>query len=313
VESLRSLISLREDVEGALASGRPVIALESTIIAHGMPYPRNVDTALRAEAEAQAAGVLAATIAILEGRIRIGLTSDEIEALARGSDVLKVSRRDLAFAVAGKHTGATTVCATMIAAHLAGLTVFATGGIGGVHRGGEQSLDVSADLVELSRTPVIVVSAGAKAILDLPRTLEYLETLGVPVVGYRTRHFPAFYSADSGLILDCSADTPEEIASLYRTQRALGLSQGVLVANPVPREHEIPREEMDRTVERALHDMTDRGVTGKAVTPFLLARVVELSGGAALETNVQLLLANVRLAAGIARALSAEQSSGPNA
>jgi pseudouridine-5'-phosphate glycosidase len=268
-----------------------------------MPYPRNVETALRAEAEARKAGALAATIAVLDGRIRVGLTGDEIEALGSSSDVLKVSRRDLGYALAGKHTGATTVCATMIAAHLAGIAVFATGGIGGVHRGGEDSLDVSADLVELSRTPVVVVSAGAKAILDLGRTLEYLETLGVPVVGYRTRSFPAFYSADSGLPLDCSAETPEEIAALYRSQQALGLSQGVLVANPVPLQHEIPRPVMDRTIERALQDLADGGITGKAVTPFLLSRVVELSGGAALETNVQLLLSNVRLGAEIAVAL----------
>jgi pseudouridine-5'-phosphate glycosidase len=308
VETLRSLISLRRDVRGALAAGRPVVALESTIIAHGMPYPRNVETALRAEAEAKVAGVVPATIGILDGRIRVGLTPEEIESLGSAEGVLKVSRRDLAYALAGKHTGATTVSATMLAAHLAGLEVFATGGIGGVHRGAERSLDVSADLVELSRTPVVVVSAGAKAILDLAKTLEYLETQGVPVVGYRTRVFPAFYSVDSGLPLECSADSPEEIAALFRTQRALGLSQGVLVANPVPPEHEIPREAMERMIEEALRDMAAREITGKEVTPYLLSRVVALSGGAALDTNVQLLLANVRLACGIARALSPEGS-----
>jgi pseudouridine-5'-phosphate glycosidase len=304
VETLRSLISLRPDVRSALAAGRPVIALESTIIAHGMPYPRIVETALKAEAEATVGGVVAATIGILDGRICVGLTHDQIERLGHAGDVLKVSRRDLAFALAGKHPGATTVCATMLAAHLAGLQVFATGGIGGVHRGAGDSFDVSADLLELSRTPVVVVSAGAKAILDLAKTLEYLETQGVPVVGYRTRRFPAFYSVDSGLELDCAVDSPEEIASLMRTQRALGLSQGILVANPVPREHEIPREKMERSIEQALRDMAARGISGKAVTPYLLSRVVELSGGAALETNVRLLLSNVHLACGIARALS---------
>lgn len=312
-ESLRDIVSIREDVRSALAAGLPVIALESTIIAHGMPYPRNVETALQAEATARAAGVLAATVGILDGRVRVGLTRDEIETLARADDVIKVSRRDFAFAVAEGRTGATTVCGTMLAAGLAGIPVFATGGIGGVHRGAEQSLDISADLLELARTPVIVVSAGAKAILDLPKTLEYLETQGVPVVGYRTGSFPAFYSCESDLPLDLRADSPEQIAALYRTHRALGLSQGILVANPVPREHEVPREAMEGHIRRALQDLESQGISGKAVTPFLLARIVELSGGRALETNVQLLLSNVRLAGEVAWALSREGGVGRTA
>lgn len=311
MDRLYSLLSVREDVRAALGSGRPVIALESTIIAHGMPYPRNVQTALRAEAEASSAGALAATVGLLEGRIRVGLTPDEIERLAHAGGVMKASRRDFAFALAGKHTGATTVCGTMIAAHLAGIAVFATGGIGGVHRGAAQSFDISADLLELARTPVIVVSAGAKAILDLPKTLEYLETQGVPVIGYQTRRFPAFYSSDSGLDLDLFADTPEEVALVYRIQRALGLSAGILIANPVPKEHEIPREAMEGYIREATQDLERNAIHGKAVTPFLLSRIVELSGGAALETNVQLLLANVRLACAIACALDPEGGGGP--
>ena len=310
VGGFQDLLSVREDVGAALASGRPVVALESTIIAHGMPYPRNVETALQAEAEARAGGALAATVGILDGRLCIGLTHEQIERLAHAGDVMKVSRRDFALALSAKRAGATTVCGTMLAAHLAGIPVFATGGIGGVHRGAQQSFDISADLLELARTPVIVVSAGAKAILDLAKTLEFLETRGVPVIGYRTRCFPAFYSSESDLELDLGADTPQQVAEIYRTQRALGLSQGLLVANPVAREHEIPRDVMEGYIREALKSLDEQGVSGKAVTPFLLSRIVELSGQAALETNVQLLLNNVRLASGIARALSPESGAG---
>jgi pseudouridine-5'-phosphate glycosidase len=299
---MKEVLRLSRDVQAALAAGRPVVAFESTIISHGMPYPRNVETALAAEEIARAAGVTPATVAVLDGRIAVGLDRAEVERLATEKGLLKISRRDLSTAVGLGKSGATTVSATMIAARMAGIGVFATGGIGGVHRGAGETFDISADLAELACTRVCVVSAGAKAILDLPRTLEALETLGVPVVGYRTSEFPAFYSRSSGLALGLRADTPQEIAALLGAQSALGLPQGILVANPIPAEWEIPREEMEGFVEEALAELQARGVTGKEVTPFLLSRVVELSGGSALETNVRLFHNNVRLACEIARA-----------
>ena len=297
-------LSVREDVAEAILTHKPVIALESTIIAHGLPRPRNVEIALQAEEEARKLGVVPATIGILEGRVVIGLEPEQIELLGKSDEVLKVSRKDFAYALATERVGATTVCATMIAAHLAGVPVFATGGIGGVHRRAEQSFDISADLLELSRTPVIVVSAGAKSILDLPKTLEFLETRGVPVLGYKTSLFPAFYSAGSDLALDLVAESPEQVAAVYRTQRSLGLDQGILVANPVSKEHEIARKTMEGYLAAALDDMERAGVTGKQVTPFLLTRVLELSGGQSLATNIELLFNNVRLACRIARALA---------
>jgi len=296
-------LSVREDVAEAILTHKPVIALESTIIAHGLPRPRNVEIALQAEEEARKLGVVPATIGILEGRVVIGLEPEQIELLGKSDEVLKVSRKDFAYALATERIGATTVCATMIAAHLAGVPVFATGGIGGVHRRAEQSFDISADLLELSRTPVIVVSAGAKAILDLPKTLEFLETRGVPVLGYRTSVFPAFYSAESELALDLTVESPEQIAVIYRVQRSLGLEQGLLVANPVPKKHEIPQRIMEGYIGTALAELDQAGVTGKQVTPFLLSRVLELSGGKSLETNIELLFNNVRLACGIAQSL----------
>ena len=299
---MKGFVRLSAEVTAAIAGGRPVVAFESTIISHGMPYPRNVETALAAEAIAREAGVTPATVAVLDGRIAVGLDRSEIERLGTQRGLLKISRRDLSGALAQKKSGATTVSATMIAARMAGIGLFATGGIGGVHRGAAESFDISADLSELACTPVCVVSAGAKAILDLPRTLEVLETLGVPVIGYRTSEFPAFYSRSSGLPLSLRADTPEEIASILSTHRALGLPQGVLVANPIPEEWEIPRARMEEHIARALSDLAARGVRGKEVTPFLLGRIVELSGGAALETNVRLFHNNVRLACEIARA-----------
>lgn len=301
---MKERLFIRSDVAEALRAERPVIVLESTIIAHGLPRPQNVTVALQAEEEARSLGAVPATVGILEGRIVIGLDPGQIERLGTEEGVLKVSRRDFAYALAGGRTGATTVCGTMMAAHLAGIRVFATGGIGGVHRGAEQSLDISADLLELARTPVVVVSAGAKAILDLPGTLEFLETRGVPVIGYRTDRFPAFYSADSGLPLDLVADSPEQVAAVYRVQRSLGLEQGLLVANPVPAEHEIPRATMEGYIGTALAELQRAGVRGKQVTPFLLSKVLELSGGRSLKSNIALLLNNVRLACRIASALA---------
>jgi len=300
---VKDYLNIREDVAEAIREGRPVIALESTIIAHGLPRPQNVEVALQAEAEARKLGVVPATVGILGGEVVVGLSPEQIEVLGSEDGVLKVSRRDFAYVLATKRKGATTVCGTMLGAHLAGIRVFATGGIGGVHRGAGESFDISADLLELARTPLIVVSAGAKAILDLAKTLEFLETRGVPVIGYRTSLFPAFYSAESELALDLVAESPEEVAALYRVQRSLGFEQGLLVANPVPKNHEIPRETMERYLQTALEDLDRAGVTGKDVTPFLLARVLELSGGKSLRTNIELLFNNVRLACGIAAAL----------
>ncbi len=300
--AMRPLVRIAPDVRAALDGRRPVIALESTIIAHGMPFPDNLDTALRAQAIAREQGCVAATVAALDGSLRVGCSDAELELLARARGVLKVSRRDVAYAMASAKAGATTVSATMMAAAMAGIAVFATGGIGGVHRG--SSGDVSADLTELARTAVVVVSAGPKAILDLPLTLELLETLGVPVVGYGTDELPAFYSRSSGLAVAFRLDTPGEVAALYRKQRELGLEQGVLVANPVPPEHEIPREEVERWIGAALEEAARAGVRGKQVTPFLLARVVESSGGRALRTNKRLLENNVRVACAIARELA---------
>jgi pseudouridine-5'-phosphate glycosidase len=305
---VKEYLSVRRDVAEAIRLQRPVIALESTIIAHGLPRPQNVKIALQAEEEARKLGVVPATMGIMEGRIVIGLNPEQIELLGTEQEVLKVSRKDFAYALAAGRVGATTVCATMIAADLAGIIVFATGGIGGVHRGAEKSFDISADLLELSRTPVVVVSAGAKSILDLPKTLEFLETRGVPVLGYKTSLFPAFYSAESKLSLDLVVDSPDEIAAIYRVHRSLGFEQGMLVANPVPKEHEIPRETMEGYLGAALAELDRAGVTGKQVTPFLLSKVLELSGGKSLETNIELLLNNVRLACGIAKALLSGKS-----
>jgi pseudouridine-5'-phosphate glycosidase len=301
---VKEYLSIRRDVAEAIDARRPVVALESTIIAHGLPRPRNVEIALQAEEEARKLGAVPATIGVLDGRIVVGLEPGQIELLGGEVEVLKVSRKDFAFALAAKRIGATTVCATMMAAHLAGIEVFATGGIGGVHRGAEESFDISADLLELSRTPVIVVSAGAKSILDLPKTLEFLETRGVPVLGYRTSLFPAFYSAGSDLALDLVVDSPGQVAVVYHAQRSLGLEQGLLVANPIPKEHEISRTAMEGHLSTALAELDRAGVTGKQVTPFLLARVLELSGGESLKANIELLFNNVRLGCRIAEAIT---------
>lgn len=297
-------LSYAPDVRAALDDGGPVVALESTIITHGMPWPQNLETAQRVEAEVRAAGATPATIAVMGGRIHIGLTQDGLVQLAQAKDVMKLSRADLAACLATGATGATTVAATMICAHLAGIGVFATGGIGGVHRGAELSFDVSADLHELAATPVTVVAAGAKAILDLPKTLEVLETLGVPVIAYRQAAFPAFWSRDSGLGAPLQADSTAVIAAAHRMRVRLGLPGGQLIANPIPTDAEIPREEILPVIEQALEEAQAQGIAAKSVTPFLLQRIYELTAGRSLEANIALVLNNARLAADIATELS---------
>jgi pseudouridylate synthase len=291
------------EVEAALAEGKPVVALESTIVAHGMPYPENVATARSLEQKVRDGGAVPATIAVIDGVIRVGLANAELELLATARGVLKVSRNDLAYAIAARKHGATTVAATMICAHLAGIRVFATGGIGGVHRGAETSFDISADLEELASTPVAVVCAGAKALLDLPKTLEYLETRGVPVVGYRTDEFPAFWSRSSGLAAPLRMDSAAEIAEMLRVKWRLGLRGGTVIANPVDQAAEIPRVEMAEHIAAAVSEAERECVTGKAVTPWLLSRIAAMTGGRSLRTNIALVESNAGLAAEIAAAL----------
>jgi pseudouridine-5'-phosphate glycosidase len=291
------------DVAAALAQGRPVVALESTIITHGMPYPQNSEMAANVETIIRAEGAVPATIAVIDGRLKIGLSDGEREALARTQGAMKLSRADLAYAVARGRTGGTTVAATMIAAALAGIRVFATGGIGGVHQGAERTFDISADLDELAKTPVIVVSAGPKAILDVDKTLEVLETRGVPVVCFATDVVPAFWSRTSSHPAPLRLDTPHEIAAFQRARAELGIGGGMLVANPVPEEDEIPAQAMAAHIGKAQADAARDGISGKAVTPYLLARILELTGGASLRTNIALVENNARLAARIAGAL----------
>ncbi|MCR8723927.1 pseudouridine-5'-phosphate glycosidase [Frigidibacter sp. ROC022] len=295
-------VTLSPEVAEARSRNRPLVALESTIITHGMPWPRNLETAKAVEDEVRGAGAVPATIAVLEGRLHVGLTGAQLESLAQAREVAKLSRADLAVAMARGQTGATTVAATMIAAHQAGIAVFATGGIGGVHRGAELSFDISADLQELAQTPVTVVCAGAKAILDLPKTLEVLETLGVPVIAVGQDELPAFWSRDSGLQAPLRIDDPAGIAAAARQRAALGLPGGQLVANPIPPESEIPQNVIGPWIEAALAEAESRGIGQKAVTPFLLQRIFELSDGASLEANIALVLNNARLAARIAAA-----------
>ena len=298
---------LSDEVAEALASGAPLVALESTIITHGMEWPRNVETALAVEGEVRAGGAVPATIAVMDGALRIGLSEDDVTALARTPGVAKLSRADLAVCMARGETGSTTVAATMIAAHLAGIEVFATGGIGGVHRGAERSWDVSADLRELSRTPVTVICAGPKAILDLPLTLEVLETLGVPVITVGQDELPAFWSRQSGLPSPLRLDDAASIAQAHRVRAALGIGGGQLVCNPIPAPDEIPAAELKAHVERATAEAEERGIAAKAVTPFLLSRIAELTGGASVEANIALIRNNAALAAEIAGALAARQ------
>ena len=298
----KTLLRFHPDVRAALAAGRPVVALESTLITHGLPYPVNQEVASGMEKAVRDAGAVPATIAVLKGQITVGITADELAYLAQAKNVRKCSRRDFPIVLAQKGDGATTVAGTMIVAHLAGIRVFATGGIGGVHRG--HPFDVSADLLELAQTPVAVVCAGAKAILDLPLTLETLETHGVPVVGYQCSTFPAFYTRDSGLPLDVRCDQPEDVAAILRARETLGFHTGTLIATPVPAEHELPAEVAEKAIAQALQEAEARGVRGKEVTPFLLARVSELTHEESRTANVALLQNNARVAAQIARALA---------
>ncbi len=301
---MNKYLDISPEVQQVLAEGRPVVALESTIISHGMPYPKNVETAMLVEQTIRDNGAVPATIAILGGRLKAGLSPEEIEYLGKsGRAVAKVSRRDLPMIVARGADGATTVTTTMMIAHMAGISVFATGGIGGVHRGAETTMDISADLEELAQTPVMVVCAGAKAILDLGLTLEYLETKGVPVIGYGTDELPAFYTRESGLGVDARVDTPEELAAMFTAQRGMGLKTGMLVTNPIPAEYAMDKATIDAAIEQALRELREQGVHGKETTPFLLARVVELTGGDSLESNIQLVLNNARLASKTAAAL----------
>lgn len=297
-------LSLSAPVSKALAAGRPVVALESTIITHGMPYPQNLDTARAVEKAVRSEGAEPATIALMGGRIRVGLSPDQLEELAQTPDARKISRADLAACLTEGWTGSTTVAATMICAHLAGIAVFATGGIGGVHRGAEMSFDISADLQELAQTPVTVVAAGAKAILDLPKTLEVLETLGVPVIGYGCDELPAFWSRRSGLPAPLRMETPAQIASAHLMRGRLGLSGGQLVANPIPHEHEIAPEVIGPIIETALQEAKTQRVGAKEVTPFLLRRIFELTDGRSLSANIALVLSNARLASQIANEIS---------
>lgn len=302
-ESARPFVDIHPPVADALAAGRPVVALESTIITHGMPYPQNSTMAANVESIIAREGAVPATIAVVSGRIKVGLSDGERESLAVAGSVMKLSRADLAYAVAEGRTGGTTVAATMIVAAIAGIHVFATGGIGGVHHGAEKTFDISADIDELARTPVVVVSAGAKAILDIEKTLEVLETRGVPVVAHRSDVMPAFWSRGSRYPAPLRLEGPDEIARLFRTRRALGLEGGLLVANPVPEGDEIPAETMARYIEAAQRAAAEQNVVGKAVTPFLLQKILELTDGTSLKTNIALVENNARLAARIAKAL----------
>lgn len=302
---LQNYLTISPEVRAALDEGRPVVALESTIIAHGMPYPKNMETALRVEQTIRSAGAVPATCAILDGRLRAGLAPDEIERIARaGAAIPKTSRRDIPYLLSQGLSGATTVASTMIVAHLAGLRLFATGGIGGVHRGAAASMDISADLQELAGTPVAVVCAGAKSILDLGLTLEYLETFGVPVLGYQTDELPAFYTPKSGFKVDYRMETPDAIARLLHVKWGLGMQGGVVIANPVPAEYALDAAVMEKVIADALADAEKLQVKGKAITPFLLARIEQLTGGESLEANIELVCNNARLAAEIARAYS---------
>ncbi len=298
------------EVAAARAEGRPIVALESTIITHGMPYPRNLETAWQVEDAVRDAGATPATIAVLEGQLHIGLDEGQLETLAKSQNVAKLSRADLPVCLATGGTGATTVAATMIAAHTAGIATFATGGIGGVHRGAEHSFDISADLQELAQTPVTVVCAGAKAILDLPKTLEVLETLGVPVIAFGQDSLPAFWSASSNLPAPLRLDDAHAIARAHLTRAALGLPGGQLVANPIPAEAEISAAEITPIIEQATQEAADRGITAKEVTPFLLDRIYTLTKGRSLDANIALVVNNARLAAKIATCLINEPQSG---
>lgn len=302
---MKQRVEFSEEVRLALEQGRAVVALESTIISHGMPYPKNVETALSVEQVIRENGAVPATIAIIGGVLKAGLSRDELEYFGKkGTAITKVSRRDIPAVVARKEDGATTVAATMIIAHMAGIDVFATGGIGGVHRGAEMTMDISADLEELSRTPVMVICAGAKAILDLKLTMEVLETKGVPVVGYQTDELPAFYSRESGIRLNTRTDSPEDLASIWKALKDLNLGNGMLVANPIPEQYSMDSKAIGAVIEEAICEMNSLGIKGKEVTPFLLDKVQKLTGGDSLEANIKLVLNNAKLAARTACSLA---------
>ena len=302
---MNPFLDIHPEVAQALKEGKPVVALESTIISHGMPYPQNVETALNVEAIIREQGAVPATIAIIGGRLKAGLSREEIEYFGKkGQAIHKASRRDLSVLCARGEDGATTVATTMIIAHMAGIQVFATGGIGGVHRGAETTMDISADLEELGRTPVMVVCAGAKAILDLGLTLEYLETKGVPVIGYGTDELPAFYSRQSGFGVDYRIDTPEDLAAAFKAQNGLALGGGMLVTNPIPEEYAMPSDVINKAIDQAISECNAKGIHGKQTTPFLLARVAELTGGDSLASNIRLVYNNAKVAAQTAVAYS---------
>ena len=304
--NIPQFLDIAPEVQQALRDNQPVVALESTIISHGMPYPQNVATALQVEAEVRAHGAVPATIAIIDGRLKAGLSEEDIELLGkRGRDAVKVSRRDIPFVIAAGQIGATTVASTMIISAMAGIKIFATGGIGGVHRNAQQSFDISADLQELAQTPVAVVCAGAKSILDLRLTLEYLETHGVPVVGYQTDTLPAFFTRDSEFSVDYRLNSPLEIARVLHAKWSMGLKGGMVIANPIPDSFAMPRALIDGAIEQALQEASAQGIGGKESTPFLLARVCELTGGDSLAANIQLVLNNARLAAAVGLELTA--------
>lgn len=293
-------LDIQPDVEEAIKNGEPIVALESTIISHGMPYPKNIETAMMVEETVRSNKAVPATIAIINGRLKVGLTHEEIEFLATNDEVRKVSRRDLAITVSQKHSGSTTVAATMIIAKLAEIAVFATGGIGGVHRGAEKTLDISADLEELANTNVCVVCAGAKAILDIGLTLEYLETKGVPVIGYKTTELPAFYSSESGFDVDYKIDSALEIAEILKTKWSLGVGGGVLVTNPIPVAFELESSIMNKAINQAITEADQEHITGKEITPYLLSKVNEITEGKSLDANIKLIQNNADLAAKIA-------------
>jgi pseudouridine-5'-phosphate glycosidase len=295
---MNKYLDIAPEVAEALAAGKPVVALESTIISHGMPYPKNVETALAVEQIIRDNGAVPATIAVIGGRLKAGLSAEEIEYFGKkGQDITKASRRDLPVIVAKGEDGATTVTTTMMIANMAGISVFATGGIGGVHRGAETTMDISADLEELGQTPVMVVCAGAKAILDLGLTLEYLETKGVPVIGYGTEELPAFYTRSSGFKVDYRIDTPAELAHAFHAQREMGLKGGMLVTNPIPEQYSMDPAVINAAIDQAVAESVEQGIHGKETTPFLLARVKDLTGGDSLESNIQLVFNNAALAA----------------
>ena len=303
---INPLVEITPEVKAALEAGKAVVALESTIISHGMPYPQNIQMAQKVESIVRSAGAVPATIALMDGKIKIGLTAQELEVFASSSGVAKVSMRDLPGIIARKQLGATTVATTMYAAHLAGIKVFVTGGIGGVHRGFEETMDVSADLEELAQTDVVVICAGAKAILDLPRTMEYLETKGVPVIGYKTDVLPAFFTAKSDIKLVERADSPEDIAKIIVAKEQLEMSGGLLVVNPIPEEYSLDHEFIDDVIEEAVKAAGEQGVSGKNITPFLLSEITKRTEGKSLAANLELVYNNALVGAQIASALAAE-------